>query len=843
MAWYPAHPETDEPLEADLDEDYEEDDEEPEPPGRPLTVARLSLAAKRAALRAPWLAASTTAVTGYGSDWLVRTLADNGEQSVSGAIALGACVAAPAAVVVVRIRHREHLGRRCVPDCEHLDRFGRWCPRCTRRLFWKSGGFYATWTAAMALGAPDWTLFSHPIGHDGMGVLLLTGTALLFRKWFARHEIELPADTPTPVLTAAEPEPEEEPPPPPPTFPKPPPPPDEGDLIKREWDIKVAGNIRVDGGPEEQVIAPGATLGADRTDLPHGYSWFVELPRHGSITARQLCQRREEIAFKLGRDQSHVLLELLEGAEHREHRLRLTVVTNDILKGKVPYLGPRYGADGRIPIGLYADGSGTAYWRTKDEKGPLGGLVVGGSGSGKSEHLLRIAMAMRAGGEFIVVVGDGDVDGRSAPLLRKVAYDLARGPEQVMRQLEAMEAWFNLRSKVTMGEHTTGPDGLPVPITDPDRQETVTKLMPCKRLPAWIWIIDEFYKLTRVLGRDFVQRVSDLRREIRKRGGNIIVGTQSPGLGDFAGDDVLQSQLIGDNVVLLRTQNPTDQYSVGDIGCDPTTLPDGGGYGFTNDPEGRKVLFRGEYAEQDVMARWVRDLPEYRPDTDSATVYGYKRPPVAVDPAADYHQAKADKAEILRRIAAGEPLPWEEQPEPDPAPAAWVVGGDGVAAAGNAGQADDDWSLPAAAPAAGAAGPGSRRPLNGSEVAVLDCLIATGHPMQNKQIADKTGLSEQAVSKALSRNEGKDGLVPRGLALRHQRGLHEVTAAGRDVAAASTPAAATQDEQHRMTTVLRLLGAQGGVGDDLVDAYLSGELPEEIRSLAEELAGQLGGAP
>jgi hypothetical protein len=789
--WQPAHPaDTDEPLDDDLDQGYAEEadedyddedyddedyddedyDEEPGPAVVPLTAARLTQAEKRAALRAPFHALMATAATGYGSDWLVRVLADHGEHGASGAVVLGTCVATAVAPLVLRFRLRNR--RRPAAGIANARVDPEPLSPEARRLIWKAGGFYAVWADAMALGAID------VLGPDGMAAFLLGGTAWLFRRWFRDHEIELPADTPPPVLTAVEPPPETEvAPAPPPRFPTPPPP-DEGDLIVEEWNAEVAGLVE---GRGENPIAPGATLGEDRTDLPHGYSWFVQLPRSGSITARQLCQRAEEVAFKLGYPQTHVILELLQEG-HREDRLRLTVVTKDILKGKVPYPGPRYLRDGRIPIGLYADGSGAVSWRCKDEKGPLGGLVVGGSGAGKSDLLARIAMAMRYSEEVIVVVGDGDEQGRSAPLLKRVAYDFAAGAEQVKQQLAALEAWFHVRG-TTMGKHYEGPDGLPVPITDPQRQQPAGKLMPCRRMPAWIWIIDEFYLLTKALGREFVQRVSDLRRAMRKRGGNIIVGTQSGGTGDFLGDDVLQSQLAGDNVALLRTKSATEQYAVGDFGCDPTTLPDDGGYGFCNDPEGRKVMFRGEYDEPANMARWVHSLPEYKPDLPSARVYAHKRPPTPDDPAADYHEAVADEAEILRRIDAGEPLPWEEQPEPEPEPEppAWVVGGDGVAATGTAGQMDD-WSLPAVPVAepdsstGATAEPEPRRPLNGSEVTVLRRLVAASGPLRNQQIVTDTGLSESVVSKAIL---GKDGLVARGFALRHGQGLHEATAAGR----------------------------------------------------------------
>lgn len=785
---YPA--DTGEPLDDELDQGYgegaddtdEDDGDELEPAVAPLS-ARLTVAAKRAALRVPFHALTATAATGYGSDWLVRFLAQHGEPGASGGVVICTCAATAAALPVLRFRLRDR--RRPVAGIARTRVDPAFVSPAARRLVWSAGGFYALWADAMALGATD------VLGPDGMAAFLLGGTAWLFRRWFRDHEIELPTDTPAPVMTAVMPPAAIEPPPSPEParFPAPPPP-DAGDLIKAEWDAEVAGLVE---GHGDNLIAPGATLGEDRVDLPHGYSWFVQLPRSGSITARQLCQRVEEVAFKLGYPMTHVMLELLEGADHREHRLRLTVVTKDILKGKVPYPGPRIMPDGRIPIGLFADGSGTAYWRSKDETGPLGGMVVGGSGSGKSSLLTRIAKALRKSGEFIVVVSDGDPDGRSAPLLKRIAYDFAAGAEQVMAQLAAFEAWFNLRGK-TMGRYTVGPDGLPIPITDPAAQEPADKLMPCRRLPGWIWIIDEFYLLTRALGREFVERVSVLRRAIRKRGGNIIVGTQSGATSDFAGDDVLQSQLQQDNVALLRTKIGTEQYAVGDFGCDPTTLPGGGGYGFSNDPDGRKVMFKGEYDTPDKMARWVHALPEYQPDLPSARVYAYKRPPTPMDPVADFEQAGRDEDDIMARIERGDPLPWEEVPEP----VQWggVVGGDGVAAPGNAGQVDD-WTLPgvpATDPMPGSAPsptsgevtePEPRRPLNTSEVTVLRRLVAASEPLRNQQIVTDTGLSEPTVSKALL---NKDGLVARGFALRHRQGVHEATDAGRAASGAASAA-------------------------------------------------------
>lgn len=649
----------DEPPIDDPSDEYVDDDDtdNSETPSAPMVVAhrrpgavvpaldRAEIIAGQAARRAPYLAGAAAAATGYGAWGLVHLAADSGQPAVAGTIALGACAANGATLLTLRIRYRDR------------GQLGPMTP-AGRRLFWKAGTFFTAWADAMALGAADiaW------VGPHGMGAILFGGGAWLCRRWMRDHPVELHSDTPAVDVPAADPEPapaEVKAPEPPqlPTRPAP----DEGDLLKEKWNTLVAAG--------KDPIALGATLGDDREDLPHGYRWVVQLyPEISPVTATQLCQRAEDVAFRFGLRKTHVRLAPLRGVGEREDRAMLTVVTRDILAGIVPYPGPRYLPDGRIPLGLVADGSGPAYWRTKDDKGPRGGMVVGGSGSGKSHILTLLGMAMRAGvdcagGEYIVVVGDGDTQGQSAPLLKRIAYDFAPGPARVMQQLEAMEAWYSSRGS-TMGKHTVV-DGLPVPITDPETQLSAAKLMPCRHLAGWIWILDEFKALADELGQDFVRRVGRLRREMRKRGGALIVGTQSGGVGDFGGDEMLQSQLMQDNVVVLATRNDHEQYALpANFGCDPTTLPDDGGYGFTNDPKGDKLMFRAYYDEH--MDRWARALPPYQPDEPSARVYAYKRPPTPADPVADYHESVRREAETMARIEKGERLPWEEQPEPDP---------------------------------------------------------------------------------------------------------------------------------------------------------------------------------
>lgn len=622
------------------------------------------ISADQAARRVPYLATAATGVAGTAAWGMVEAAAAVGQPAVAGAVILGTWVATGAGLPVLRIRLRDRTG----PDGCTVRRI----PRAHRRRWWAAGGLAALWIDAMAAGAVD------VVGPSGMAAVLLGGALALSARWMRDHDIELPTDTPQLSLPPVEPTLAIKPPPPPQKFPTPPPP-DEGDLIAELWATRVAS------GPNP--IAPGSELGDDRVDLPYGYQWVVQLdPVGGNISCTRLRGLIEDIALKLETKTTHIEIDHLDGDDAREDRALLTVITKDVLKEGIPYLGPEY-HDGRIPLGKYADGSARRpYWVARNDTGPLSGMVTGGTGSGKSELLTRLGMALRASREFLVVFGDGDERGRSAPLLKRIAYDFAAGATDLLEQLAAVEAWFHARNEL-MGELTEDADGTPVLMTDPSRQEPARKLMPCRAFPGLVWILDEFHRMVTdplLKAAGFLGRVAKLRRIGRKAGLGIYVGTQSAMMEDFGGDDTFRGQLAQDNCVIMRTKNRTDASVVADFGVDPGTLPKGGGYGVVDDDDddGRKVMFRGEYSRD--MHRWVRALAPYEPDELPALVYATKRPPKPADPVADYEETQKRKAAMLDAIESGEPLPWEPRPEqPGTQPVA-PIGGDGAAAPGPA---------------------------------------------------------------------------------------------------------------------------------------------------------------
>ena len=619
----------------------------------------------QAARRIPYVATSAVGLTGATAWGLFEAAVAAGNPSLAGSIAIGTWVATGAGLPLLRLRLRD---RRGPDDCTYVR-----IPTDYRRRWWLAGVAGTAWIDAMAAGVAS------AVGPGPMLALLVGGAAALSARWMRDHPVPPPVDPPPPAPPL--------PPPPAPRveLPPPPPPPDEGDLIAEMWETRVAAG--------DNAVAPGSELGDDRVDLPNGYQWTVQFDPNGAVRTTLLRDRVGDIALKLGTRVAHVSIDHLEGDDQREDRALLTVITRNVVRDGVPYQGPIY-QDDKIPLGMFVDGSGTPRWTAVDNTGPQFGVVVGASGSGKSELLARLAMGYRKSGKWLVAFGDGDPQGRSSPLLKRVAWDFAPGPREILEQLEAVEAWFMARGRL-MGGLTTDQDGRPVPMTDPARQPPVAKMMPCRDYPGLLWILDELYRSADdplLQAARFIPRLGRAGREIRKAGGAIVIGTQAGTGADFGNDEELRAQLTSGNLVLMRTTNDNTQYALGHFGCDPSELPKGGGYGFVRDEDGRQTMFRGERSPH--MDRWVQTLPEYRPDRLSAKVYAAKRTPKPADPIRDYEQYQQSMRELEDALASGDRLPWEEpdddeqeteeqaaeQTETD-SPPRWTTGGVSIAQA------------------------------------------------------------------------------------------------------------------------------------------------------------------
>lgn len=676
------------------------------------------------ARQAPYIALGVTAATGYGLCG-IDTLAAYVGHDIHSVVLAGTLAGTALAVPVLRSVFRDRI-----PD--------EWV-----RRWWLATTAAAGWVDLTVAHGPSWT---------GLGVLVV-GTAAVSARWAAEHELPNPGDVPAPA--------------PPPALIAPARPPAPKVDRSRAAQIETAWRSRVSAG--RNPAAAGSQL-TGRQELPNGSRWTVELDPEGTVGCTDLITAPARIARPLQVNPAHVIIERLEGVHDREDLASLTVITRDILADGVPYRGPRY-HNGRIPFAMRADGAGEAEWIAYDGTGVRGGLIAGGPGSGKSSLMAGLGLAYRASGEWKVLSGDGDDTGNSSHLLKTIADDFAAGPEEVLEQLEALEAWYEYRG-VLMKGLTRGPDGAPIRRVDPRMQEPVDWIRPCPAYPGYIWFLDELFRLasnSELRAANFIGRAATLQRILRKLGGAIIAGTQSLLAEDFGGDSAFRGMLAQGNLVALRTENKAEQHVVGDFGIAPSSLRKGGGYAFANDGTGNAMV-RIEWSPD--MHRWATNLPDLAPEDQSAQVYARHRATKRVDPVAEFEHGRRERARWEEALTSGAPLPSTAT-----AVAKTEAAGGQVTTVGGVGvpqpparklSAVPDVAKPLPVKVAPLSALG---PLTTKATLVLATLRSRPGPWRSRDLVKVTDLSGPDVSKALA------VLVACGLAHRpgDVQGTHEAT--------------------------------------------------------------------
>lgn len=535
----------------------------------------------RRARRMPYVATAATAAAGYTA-WGVGELAAVAAGPLGTLVATSSTAGMCAATLgVLRLTYRDRIAP-------------QW-----RRRWWVAGAAASWWvTTATAVGADSWA----------MTACLALGAAAASARWLREHEVPCP-DEESSVIEAEivdEREPE-----------------DEGDLAD-ELARRFATNV-------VPKILPSGSMLTDRIDLPRAIRWTIRTPP-GSITFGTMYERRARIAAGMNLPLAKVLM---EPSDEDEGHALLTVITRDLLAAGISYTGPRY-KDGRIPLGPFADGSGEAEYIAVDQVGCRNGMATGEPGSGKSAFLEAVALGLKSSGVWRVWFGDGDPEGGSSPLLNEIADDNpAAGPEQVLQQLEALEALLPVRGllKATL---TEGPDGEPVPITDPIRQRPVREMRPSRAYPAIMWIIDELHRLTSdpwLIERGFVKRLERLVRIGRKYGIVLLTGSQSLLAPDYGNSTPLRGYLAARNLFAFRNGNKNEKTVVSGLEISPSTLPPGGGYAFAAGA-GRLAMTRVAWARD--MTPFAAGLPDSPFDPDSALAVAPFRPATPRDRAAAY---------------------------------------------------------------------------------------------------------------------------------------------------------------------------------------------------------------
>ena len=671
-------------------------------PDQPLDVfdpaVAVRIEAGRRARRLPYLATAATAAAGY-TGWGVCELAQwLGGDAAHNLTELGTTGVAALAVPILRLTYRGQIDP------------------VWRRRWWLAATSSAGWVSATAALGPNWTLAG----------ILAAGSAALAARWVHEHEVPRPPAGVDPVPL---PELEES----------------LAANLERRWALYVAGKGQ---------HVPGGLL-TNRTELPRAVRWTITTPP-GTQTFRKIFAKREDIAGALHTTAAKLII---EPSEENEGWAELTIITRDLLSQGVPYLGPRYD-NGEIDVGVYADGTGRATFTAYDNVGVRNGLATGDPGSGKSVFLGLLGLALRWSGEWQVIYGDGDPEAGSSPLLNEVAHWAEAGPVRILAQLEAFEKLLELRAmiKTTL---TEGPNGRPIPITDPVKQRPLPKMLPCPEWPGYAWILDEFHRNTHdpfLIEHNFAARVERITRLGRKYGIAVIVGTQSLLAGDFGNKTTLRGHLATRNLFAFRTENKSEKATVSGLDISPSTLPVGGGYAFSA-KGGRLAMLRTAY--HDNMFQWAPG-PDTHGDTDSELAIAPFRPKNPRDPAAVYAEQIARLEKWRTAVGAGKPAAIAP-----PRPLLSFNGIQVPAALTAANIIPVDSRRPATPPAAATSPSASTAPASSVPAAGLDDLYegpdlsvlnprqrrvydaVVGGARSNAEMIDRTGLPAPAVSKAL----------------------------------------------------------------------------------------------
>lgn len=665
-------------------------------PVAPLDLLEIGAAARvEAGVRArqlPYLATAGTLAAGWAG-WGGAELAGWLGGDPAQAVTSITCLGLSGlAVGVLRLRYRRGIRR-------------EWS-----RRWWVSAAAAAAWVDVAVVTSPaSW----------GMTAALAAGAAGLSVRWLREHAVPQPGAPETPLELSE----------------------DLGAVLARKWVQRVGSK----GG-----VIPGAVL-TNRRDLPHAIQWTVQtIP--GSVTFADMFQKRGLLATAFNVRASKLVL---EHSDEDEGHAELTVIVRDVLAAGVPYTGPLY-QDGRISVGLYADGTGWGEYVAVDEVGCRNGLATGDPGSGKTAFLENVAMGLRASGCWRVVFGDGDPEAGSSPLLNELAHRVAAGPERVLRQMEGIEALIGIRSllKATL---TAGPDKTPVPITDPSRQRPVREMRPSPAWPGYCWVIDELHRLTTdpwLVAQGFVKRLEKIVRIGRKYGVVVLAGTQSLLAGDFGNSTALRGYLATRNLFAFRSANKSEKAVVGGLEISPGVLPKGGGYAFAAE-SGRLSMLRVAWSP--TMAEWIPTLPACGGDADSELAIAPFMPAGEQDPAAELASRVARLDEW--RAARGRP---PAATEAAPAGSHPLLAGVRIPA-----PLTGDNVVPmrrGADPMAGLYDDQDLEALTGTQRAVYE-QVRNGR-QRTGEIADAAGLQKPATSKALG------ALADLGLVHRIAHGRH-----------------------------------------------------------------------
>lgn len=532
---------------------------------------------------APWLAAFGVLVLG-GVEWLLRWL-DGAMVAFTFASLAGLALAWAAWMV------------------------GRRTKRWRGRVHFAAGvaSVWLLWTAA---SGPSW--WAVPV--------LALGTWASSAAWWKVNRPPHPTDpSPVPVPVLNEP------------------------TIPELWDA----NLGCQGGR-----LAGAKLSSYAEDAKDGCEAYCINLRPGKQTITETLSLLEIIAGGLMTPVERTMLE--PDPDRNPNHVKLTIVQHSPIEETVAYCGARLTGSWRhmIEVGPYGDGDGYARWRMwqpgeKPMTGSwLSGLVIAGTGIGKSRLMELLAAGYMASGNAIVWFVDPQL-GASSPALQEYADWYVSG-EGTGKMLTALELIAAAREKENSARGWTRFD-------------------PSPERPGIVVFMDEFHMSV----ARYAARLEALARKTQKVGISIVGLTQGASL-ESLGKDTLRASMMANLIVMKTGSNQTKNLLPG-LPVDPETLPKIAGFGYMSGDESRVATFRAEYVED--PARWFKQYPMPKLDQMSANaakdLYGMRHAEAAAE-------QEANRLWV-EQMSNGEMQPTLDEPDLDdwgtdsPEPAAFKV--------------------------------------------------------------------------------------------------------------------------------------------------------------------------
>lgn len=349
-----------------------------------------------------------------------------------------------------------------------------------------------------------------------------------------------------------------------------------------DWETYVGDT----GGP-----APGSRLTAPRT-TDVGDEFVLDLAR-GRHTPETILAALPKIATGLDIPLPNLVVDRHPLFPDQPSRLRFQVVRRSPISGEVLFDGPRRRL-GLLEVGPYADGRGEAPWRLYGGGGMWGGLIIGGSGLGKSRVIENLAVSAMSGGDTIVWFIDPQ-GGASSPALAEHA-DWYVGLDGAADVLAAAAAIGKARAAENAAEGWQG-------------------FVPSPQRPGIKVVIDECHRV--FADRQAATGWGYVARELRKVGVAIVAASQYAGQETFGGNETLRASIMGGNTLCMRVESRYNGQSLTGLSVDPLTLPAIPGYAYTNGGEARTAPCRNRLIRD--AAAWMARQPRADLDALSAT--------------------------------------------------------------------------------------------------------------------------------------------------------------------------------------------------------------------------------